>query len=257
MSSWIRQSFASLRALIGAARCYRPFWFFSLGLFAIDLFWIGYFVIAKGRYELGYGPSLYFHKEMLLTTDGGHPELFGYAQTLLLVVLFVRLLRWTRQPIYLVLGLIFLVVLLDDALQLHEVAGVYLSEELGLPKLFGVRRRDVGEVVAYGILGAVTLPLLVYGLFRSRAEHRGNGLAFMIPLGGLAFCAIGVDLVYRMLKDLFKAAGVLIDAIEDGGELVTITLGCLLALGALRLYRPQAAPADRSSPPSGSASADR
>lgn len=215
-----------LRALVGV-------------LLAIDVFWLVYYCIARTLHELDGDRTLYNLKTMLITTDRGLPEWFGYAMTLGLIALLVVLRRKTRQPIYAALAAIYVIVLLDDALQVHEYFGRRFVGWLDIPRgLIGLRPEDIGEVLTWSILGAAVLPMLWFSLKRSGPRHRVNGLAILVAFAALVFCAVGVDQLYSNFHDVHPLSGMLIDLVEDGGELLAITLAFALALGALRELRP-------------------
>ena len=211
------------------------FWLVA-ALFAVDLFFIVYFGVGKTLYEFDRDPFLYNHKELMITTDGGVPEWFNYLKTLLVVALLVRLARTTWQPIYASLALVFLVVVLDDAMEIHETVGKSLARALDIPRVLGLRGRDVGEVMTWMLLGALVVPLLLLALPRSTRVHRGNGLALLLSFGALVVCGVVVDQL-GPLSDVFHGAGVLLDVVEDGGEMLAITTACALALGAERERR--------------------
>src|SRR6185295_9060738 len=166
---------AGLRRLIRVVVAHRGSRLAIGTLLAIDLFFILYFGVGTFQSEFGRDETLYDHKELLITTDGGVPEWIGYVQEAVIVMLLVRLARSTRQPVYASLAFTYLAVVLDDALQIHEKAGEYLMMWAHLAPRYGLRGQDQGELIAWSMLGAVIVPLLVLGFARSSAKHRRNG----------------------------------------------------------------------------------
>jgi hypothetical protein len=234
VSGWNALAWSSFLRLLSVVRSSRYLLALVLALLAVDLFWTLYFGVGKLLHYLERYSTLYYHKELLITTDGGLPELYLYLKTLVVVALLVRLFQATGQPAYAALGGVFLVVLLDDLMEIHEYVGRNLVPILDLQPISGLRARDVGEVITWAGLGVLVLPLLWFGLWRSDRRHRGNGLAFLIPFGLLLFSAIFIDQLYGDFSDAFFGAGILLDMAEDGGEMVAISLACALALGAWR-----------------------
>jgi len=167
-----------------------------------------------------------------IDAEGGWPEWFNYAKILLLVLLVARLAFSNRKVLYAVLALLFTFVLVDDSMEIHEHGGEYFAETLDLQPLWGMRAVDIGEVITWGIAGAVFLPLVLAGLWFGGRTHTANGLALLLPFFALVFFALVVDQLYHVLYNAFPGVDVLLGALEDGGEMVAISLDCALA-GAL------------------------
>jgi len=227
-------AWGSFRRLFGIVWSSPGLRIFIISLLAIDLCWIAFFAVAKGLSNTGINPSLYEHRELRITTDRSIPEWFNYAKTLLVVVLLGRLWRATTERVYFSMMILFSVVLLDDMLEIHELVGKRFVRLFEMRTLLGLRAQDIGEVITWAILGALVVPLLLAGFARSGRLHRGNGMALLLPFGVLLFCAIFVDQLYSNFWDAFPGAGITLDMIEDGGEMLAITTACAIALGALR-----------------------
>ena len=52
----------------------------------------------------------------------------------------------------------------------------------GTSWILGLYPKDVGEVIAWAIMGSLVAPLVVWALARSSRTHRGNGLALLLLL---------------------------------------------------------------------------
>jgi hypothetical protein len=222
------ESFRRLADVVGRDRRLRSV---VLVLIALDLLFTLYFAVAKALFNLEIYAGLYYHKELLITADGGVPEWFNYLKTIAIVVLMLRVYRGSRQPVYAALMVLFFVILLDDAMMIHESMGREFRYWFDLSPVWGLRAQDVGELITWGILGVLLGPVTILAVFRSESRHRGNGLAMLLPFGVLVLCGMFVDQLYNSLSDLFTNAGVLLDVVEDGGEMLAITAILAMALG--------------------------
>ncbi len=236
--------FASIRStlarLIGVVRGQRGLAVFVATLAAIDLLFIGNYAVTRTLRSQGLDAGFLGREELRLTADHGYPEIFNYAKNLLVVLALARLARSTRQLVYVALSAVFLLILLDDSLAIHERVGEVFVGAFSLRPALGLRAQDFGELATWALLAGSLTPLLVLGLWRSDARHAGVGLALLVPLVALFAFGVVFDQLYHVLKDSFAGAGILLDTIEDGGEMLAMTAACALALAAERsLARPR------------------
>jgi hypothetical protein len=231
---WVSLTWQRFRELLSAARHDRLIWTGLIVLLAIDLVFSLWFAGTRLLLNLEINEYLYELRFLRIDADGGWPEWFGYAKTLLLILLLGRLTLSTRQLIYPALVFVFAIVLLDDSLEIHEELGKHLVGVLGLRPMLGVRARDVGEVITWAALGAIALPPVVAGLVFSKRTHVANGLALLLPFAGLLFFAIFIDQVYHVWRDAFFGADIVLATLEDGGEMVVISVNCALAAVLVR-----------------------
>ena len=231
---WATFAWAGFTRLLEAIRADRALFFIFVTLLVIDLCWILWFGAAKLLYNTGITESLYNLKQLRITAEGSYPEWFNWAKTLVLVFLLGRMARSTRQWIYGALTILFAVILMDDSLAIHEKAGKYFVRTLELQPVIGLRAQDVGELITWSILGAILLPLILIGLLRSERAHVANGMALLLPFAALLFCAVFVDQLYHIMHDAFFGAGILLDMLEDGGEMIVITTACMVAAALVK-----------------------
>src|SRR5690606_16865273 len=90
-----------------------------------------------------------------LGQEGGWPECFGYLKYLTIAILFESVRRATRCHGYFAWTLVFVVLLADDALQVHETLGRLIAGHLGIEPPFNLRRQDLGELAAAAVLGEI------------------------------------------------------------------------------------------------------
>jgi hypothetical protein len=194
-------------------------WLLGVGLLAADLaFLVGHVGVKMSWW--GEGWKWYLH------VDGGYPELFQYLKAFWLAVGCVALAgrgqRWLIGW-----AVLFGMILIDDLAQVHERLGLLWGGE---GRWLGLRRQDVGELLALGLIGGVAVigPLLATWLGGPRV--RGFARAMLAPLGLLIFSGVVVDFIHEhqwiAARPALHAGMVLL---EDFGEHLALTWAVLAA----------------------------
>jgi hypothetical protein len=170
-----------------------------------------------------------YNRDFLITTDHGYPEILSYLQLTVLGWLMLHVYVRTGHVIYASLGIIFLLALAEDALQLHErVGGFAASIDLPAPASLGADH--FGEVLHWLVVVAMSASALVYGFIASSAEDRKIGAIFVLLICILGFFAAFLDAVHIILGGKFFASHFILNVAEDGGEMLTIALALSMAL---------------------------
>jgi hypothetical protein len=112
--------------------------------------------------------------------DGSIPELFNYLQTTICVGLLLGVFRATRQPVCGAWALIFLFVVLDDSLKIHERVASDIVTAFGLRSLPGLRPQDSGELLVWAMIGSVLLGILWWGFARSQHGARAASAVLVV-----------------------------------------------------------------------------
>lgn len=157
-----------------------------------------------------------------LEKDRGYPEFYQYVKELSIVVLLISILIKTRSFGFSVWALIFLYLLADDALSIHENFGRILSEKLKFTPSFGLRAKDYGELMTSVMAGAFFLSPLALFYARAQSMFKEVTRHLLILMLGLAFFGVVVDLVH-IAVNVGRRTGLLIGAFEDGGEMVVMS----------------------------------
>ena len=198
-------------------------------LLVADLAFIAVFVTYAFAEHYGIRDSLFHGNVKFSFVDGSYPEIYGYVKESLLTVLFVAAYARSRQPVYLALALLFAMCALDDSLALHEAAGRYLAATSGLS-------RSAGEFVGWSLLGSVPMLAILTAYRRSDAMSRRHAQAVLLAFAILLFFAIGMDVVHAVVQRYVTGFQTVLTILEDGGELLTLTLLCMVSLGILRFF---------------------
>lgn len=162
-------------------------------------------------------------RNWLLNLDGSYPEMFGYGKLAVAAVLLVVLARRGPKLLYLTWSLVMLVMVIDDAAQLHERAGRSIATTLDLSGAFGLRGQDLGELIFWAVVGTLLLALLAIAHVGITATDRRRSAGLFGCLLLLGFFGIIVDMVHVLLSDWDRPRRIAI-IIEDGGELMALSI---------------------------------
>ncbi len=193
-----------------------------LFLLATDLIFIGLHFLHFWLLQ-GSDRALWEGHRFAVSTDRGFAEIFGYLKLLLLTGLLARL--WTQQKrlTYFAWSAVFAYVGLDDALRLHEKEGLYLAQRLGMPAAFGLRARDLGEVLVWGVFATVLLGFVLFSYLRAAPKEKAFSKSLFALFTVLVFFGLGVDMLDILVGgSAFQET--LMAVLEDGGEMLTISV---------------------------------
>lgn len=158
-----------------------------------------------------------------LDIEGSHPEFYQYMKFAWIVILLIYVAITTRHKGYLSWILVFLYFLADDALQFHERSGRFMDQRLTFEAPFALRIQDVGELVAYAVVGIPLLLLLVWTYYRGAHTFKRVSRDLLMLVIVFAFFVVVVDTVHAAL-DLSSSANRVWALIEDGGEMFTVSI---------------------------------
>lgn len=209
---------------------------FLAGLLIADLVFLGMFVAYAFAEHYGMRDSLFYGNVRFSFVDGGYPELYGYAKQVFIALLCLGGYSRNRQPVLLALAFLFAVVGLDDSLALHEAIGGHLATTFGVPP-------SRGEPAGWAMLGVLPMLAVLAGYRHSDAGSRRNAEALLLAFAVLLFFAVGIDAVHGVVSRSIGRFQTLFTVLEDGGELLSLTVICAAALAVWRdtaTRRPQA-----------------
>ena len=215
-------------------------------LLIIDAVFVGIHVV---QYRLSLDPSYegFFANNQVwgLGIDGSFSELYMYAKAgIAAFILFALYGKW-RMLSYLGWGLVFLFIMLDDSLGLHEAFSVFLVNNVSLPTVLNVEPDHYAAFVFWAVAGLVLIGLIAWGYLREPATRQLSRW-FLLLLGVLFFCAGIVDALRASAPDQEQPLVAFIlkrtIIIEDGGEMVVLSAFVALALAYLVAQRGRSAP---------------
>lgn len=183
-----------------------------------------------------------------LTEDGALPEIFMYVVEFICAAACLYSFGKTGKKAFLFFALLFGFITFDDSFSYHERLGEVIEHSL---QRYGLSKgaEDIGELVAWGIAGILFLPPLAWCLLRMQKDELGIYLVFALVFAGLVFFAVGMDLIHSVTKIVFdrndhlvKLLRQALGRIEDGGELLMVSLAACTAVLYARRGSPQADP---------------
>ena len=205
------------------------------GLLLVDGIFLVLHTLRSGLGNTAYSGFL-LDPRFSIEQDGGYSEFYEHLKVAGTVAALGALYSYRRALAFLSWGLVFTFVLLDNALELHERLGALLVSGVRAATLVGLRPQDVGEVAVWAVSGAALLSLVALS-YRERANR-----AFTRHLLALFALLVAFGLGVDVLHSLGNArAPFLLGFIEDGGELVTLSLILSYVLFALAVQKRQRA----------------
>ncbi|MGY1711345.1 hypothetical protein ACI8AC_17750 [Geodermatophilus sp. SYSU D00758] len=215
-----------------AARLLRATW---LPLLAVLLLVDVAFIAVHSASMLGLVPEGAFPVRLWsMDIDGSLPEFWGYALEAGVVAALLVVAERLRYGTALAWAACYAVVLVDDAVSLHERVGHALVD-VGLlpPEVAGFDGQQVGELLAFGLIGLV--PLVAVAVVHLRSGPAGRRFSWVMAgwFVALMFCAVVLDGAHAVLHGTPAFDG-LLGVAEDGGELVVLSLTLAFAAGLAR-----------------------
>ena len=177
--------------------------------------------------------NLLSDRRFLLRLDGGYAEIFGYLMESCIILVLCALAVRARQPLYFVWATLFLYILLDDSLMLHErVLRPSALTFLGLSRedaVLGINAVDLAEDAAMALLALVILSIMLVVYHFGDRTFKKVSIGLFVLLASLALFGVVVDLVHGALRHNppyrgFSDVNRLLVIMEDGGELVVVSL---------------------------------
>ncbi len=158
-----------------------------------------------------------------LESEGGPPELYQYLKEFWIAVCLMVTFAATRHIVYFSWSLIFLFLLVDDAARVHENVGTWLAARYNLPAPFGLRSKDIGELLFAAAAGLTCVAMIGASLWRGTEQSyrvsRDLGL-LVVCLGVLG---VLVDMLHVIAYTGRSLLAQVLLVIEDGGEMIVMS----------------------------------
>jgi hypothetical protein len=216
----LRPSLRPLFAAFGRLTIIKPLILIGAGLLAIDVAFIA-IQIAVDATDYGFNGAY----RLSLETEMGIAQFYGWVKAGAAAFLLFRTWRSFHSPTAGLWAGALTYLGADDALRFHEKFGTFLAEEFGIGEIGPLRGQDVGELVAYTLILAVAVTALLIAERRDRGRFPTMLTSVMVPVVGVfLFFAVVVDTVGGVLPHVLQIA------IEDGGELMTLSVIFLITI---------------------------
>lgn len=214
---------------------------FLVLLLCADLFFILLHIVHKIARILDIG-TLIRTDVFSIYYDLTLAESFQYVKEYWIVILFAWLIFKHKQSFYIGWMLVFIYFLFDDMLGFHEGWGTALLEALNIPPfevLFGeFRYQDIGEFAVSAFFGIIFFTIIGFSYFRSGKEVRAKFHYLIAGLFIIVFFGVAHDLGNRIFEEeADKLMFEITRLIEDGGEMIGMTLVCWYVTTLTDLFR--------------------
>jgi hypothetical protein len=224
-----RTRFSSLINVLTGPTFFR----YALVLIIIDLV----FITLHLLYELSYNSKIIIINKFYLTLDPNlfkitedrsYSEFYEYGKSSLCCVGLLLIYRRTKLNIYLILSLIYAFITLDNAFSIHEQLGS-ISTHI-----------STGELMVF--IGYAALIVLILWRFYPNDSPENfayiTGLIFFI--GVIGFFAGGIDFLHATIPRFIPHTGKILGLLEDGGELIALSLNTALVWSIVANLNPKA-----------------
>lgn len=171
------------------------------------------------------GGSIFFD----IGHDRGVAEFFQYLKYIWVMLLLVLIAVRYKQLAFLVWCPVFVYLLLDDAVKIHETVGGMLAANINAERVMGLRLQDYGELIVSFCAAVIVLTPVAIAMLKGSSEFRKASLDLGFLIGLLAFFGIVVDMLHVALP-VGRVSYFVLGAIEDGGEMFAGSLMVAYAL---------------------------
>lgn len=194
-------------------------WKLSVALLVIFVSVDVFFVVVSGIRDIRALPKNEWH----VSFDSGFGEQWQYVKWLAISAMCAIMSVRCRSAIHLIWTAIFLYLLIDDSLQLHEELGRHFAGMLSFKYAFGLRAQDYGELIVTLLAAVPLMGLLgVFYLREKKAKPRNFTLDMLTLLIALGVFGVGFDMLHIMIK--WPVVRPILNLVEDGGEMVIASL---------------------------------
>ena len=135
--------------------------------------------------------SIFYGRLRFSSVDGSLMDSWGYIKEAAIIALAVYAFRKTNEFFYAAYAVLFVSVLADDSLRLHEHIAGWLSD----PSLLG----KYGDLPAAFLVSGVPLALAVFGFVTLANDRKLPAFMLLGSFGVMAFFAVVVDNLHELL----------------------------------------------------------
>lgn len=154
-----------------------------------------------------------------IENDEGYAEIYQYIKELWIFVMLALLWIRSLRLIYISWGVLFLYLLIDDSVHLHEQFGWTIADIFNFHEAFGLRAKDFGEIVVSVVAAFTLFIFIVLGYILSTPQGKKMSLYLLVLVAALAFFGIFVDMIHEITNE-----GFYLGVLEDGGEMLVMSI---------------------------------
>lgn len=163
--------------------------------------------------------------------DEGLAEGFMHGLSFMAAIFALMAYIQVRARVFMFLTALYGYIWLDDTAQYHERAGEKLGQALHIPIDYGLGAQQYGELMAWAIAGVLLLLVFLWFWAGRRAGDVGIILPFFLCFVLLVIFGVFADMLHGLMPVRFDTV---MQAIEDGGEMLAIAASTALSMGISR-----------------------
>ena len=184
-----------------------------IGLILIDLV-----IIALNFYN-AWVPDEQWTEFLALASDDSIGEYFQYLKWFFISAAFIYIAIHRSSYSFLAWFLLFLYLLFDDSLSLHENIGGQLMNSYQFDTPMGLRMQDLGELLVSAIAGSILLLVFIVAYIKGSEFFKITTFNMLYLFIALVFFGVFFDVIAVMIYGGNPTLAFLFDVIEDGGEM--------------------------------------
>lgn len=171
-------------------------------------------------------PDDQFNDLFSLVQDSSLAEYFQYIKWLIIAFLFFIISNKQSTITYIAWALLFIYLLLDDSLELHEKYGADLIQFIKSTPPLGLRKQDIGELIVTAVAGGFLFTLLAWAYFKGSEVFKKVTKEMLILIAVLGVFGVLIDMLSSTFSSMIKDETTskrlfdfLFGILEDGGEM--------------------------------------
>ena len=158
-----------------------------------------------------------------IATDRGFGESFQYIKEGWIAAILLLMAMRTRSIQYACWGALFGLLAIDDLSAAREITAGAISAQLELGPMFGLRPRDVGELLIFAAVGGVLVLPIVLGWLYAGPSARAFGRSMVLLLVVFGAFTLVFDVIAGVAR-AYPPWNRLAAIVEEGGEMVVMSV---------------------------------
>jgi len=183
-----------------------------------------------------YDPRGIMESKWSIEKDGGLAEAYQYVKEFWIVLMFIWIALRSSRISLLSWATIFLYVLFDDMLTIHEIYGDKIASRFGFSSFLGLRPEDLGELTVFIFFGSILFFLIAFTYYKNRnipiIKDFNKKLIYLLIF--LTFFGMATDVLHSMSGSVLRfldwpvslkvITWFSLGLLEDGGEMIVMSL---------------------------------
>ncbi len=176
-----------------------------------------FLIVANWLYRSQY----FINDSFSITQEWGYGEIFQYIKESSTAILLFAIFKKSKDQLFLIWGLFFAYLLIDDSFKVHEILGNVIASNLieKGPHIFDLRGQDIGELIISGLVGSLFLVLFVKFINQSMQAVKVISYNLIVLISLLLFFGILIDMVHAAWPTIEE-----LTIVEAGGEMIVMSL---------------------------------